>query len=159
MPSLSYQAKMIVTNLREESLDKIRHEIIAQTGQKYSRETIRKYRIKLPSPTMDKIDKKMDEIDIHPSIPTKITPTKQKIVSYEELKNRLEQTLSFENLDQVVMSRVGAAAEALFVKFNPKGEVEDYNRRNKNHYIIAAKAALDIAIELLLENREELLKR
>jgi hypothetical protein len=57
------------------------------------------------------------------------------------------------------MSRVGAAAEALFVKFNPKGEVEDYNRRNKNRYIIVAKAVLDISIELVLENREELLKR
>ncbi|MFX0172746.1 MAG: hypothetical protein ACFE9L_12585 [Candidatus Hodarchaeota archaeon] len=57
------------------------------------------------------------------------------------------------------MSRVEAAAAALFVKFNPKGEVEDYNRRNKNRYIIVAKAALEIAIELLLENREELLKR
>lgn len=149
---------MIVADLREESLDKIRHEIIVQTGQKYCRETIRKYRIELPSPTMDKIDKKMDEIDIQPSIPTKIPRAKQKPVSYEELKNRLDQILSFENLDQVVMTRVGAAAEALFVKFNPKGEVEDFNRRNKNRYIIVAKAVRDICIELLLENREELLK-
>ncbi|MFX0172745.1 MAG: hypothetical protein ACFE9L_12580 [Candidatus Hodarchaeota archaeon] len=76
MPSLSYQAKMIIADHREESLDKIRHEITVQTGQKYARETIRKYRLNLPPPTMDKVAKKIDEIDIHPSIPTKIPRAK-----------------------------------------------------------------------------------
>ncbi|MHA2287688.1 MAG: hypothetical protein ACXABG_02755 [Promethearchaeota archaeon] len=47
MPRLSDQAKLIIQNNKESSLSKIRDEICKQTGIKYSRETIRKFRMTL----------------------------------------------------------------------------------------------------------------
>lgn len=90
---------------------------------------------------------------------TKTTRKAKPKMSFQEFKNTLDIILAFDRLDEIVATRRDGAAEALFVKFNPKGVVDqDYNRRNKNRYIIVSKATLDIAKEILLTHYEELMK-
>lgn len=105
----------------------------------------------------------MEELD-EKETPTQAVPPdkakkKKAKMSFQDFKKTLDIILSFDRLDTIVAERRDGAAEALFVKFNPKGVVDqDYNRRNKNRYIIVSKATLDIAREILLTHYEELMK-